>query len=202
MAATFRYRPMTLLDTLPGPLTLPSRRFLTLWDGWRAGAVLPPRQRLDTDALGDLLPRCVLIEVRGRDDMPIRFAGSWLRERLGGEIVGSNYLDLTTPENRERRADLLLTEVAQPCAAVIYYWVQFDAGGMMPVEVVSAPLLGDAPGAPALVLACATPLARGENDGDADPATYAEGDGLLFIDIGAGLPPAVDAIGLPAGQVH
>ena len=193
---------MTLLDTLPGPLTPPSRRFLTLWDGWRAGGLLPHRRRLDTEALGDLLPRCVLIAVRGRDDMPISFAGSWLRERLGDEIAGTNYLDLTPPENRQRRADLLLTEVAQPCAAVIYYWVRFDAGGLLPVEVVSAPMLDDA-GQPAnLVLACLTPLARGENDGDADPDSYAEGDGLLFIDIGAGLPPATGAIGQPAGQVQ
>jgi hypothetical protein len=144
----------------------------------------------------------VLIEIRGREDMPIRFAGSWLRERLGSEIAGTNYLDLTMPDNRRRRADLLLTEVAQPCAAVIYYWVQFDAGGMMPVEVVSAPMLGDAPGAPPLVLACASPLARGETNGDADPTSYAEGDGLQFIDIGAGLPPAVTSIGQPAGQVQ
>lgn len=193
---------MTLLDTLPGPLTPPSRRFLALWDSWRAGDLLPRRSRLDTDALGDLLSCCVLLEVRGRDDMPIRFAGNWLRERLGGELAGTNYLDLTAPENRQRRADLLLTEVAQPCAAVIYYWVQFDTGGMMPVEVVSAPLLGDDPGAPALVLACVSPLVRGEGDGEVDPASYAEGDGLLYIDIGAGLPPAIAAIGQPAGQVQ
>ena len=193
---------MPLLDSLPAPLTEPSRRFLSLWDGWRAGGLLPARRRLDTDALGTLLPHCVLIEIRGSDDMPIRFAGNWLRERLGGEIAGVNYLDLTMPDNRRRRADLLLTEVAQPCAAVIYYWVQFDAGGMMPVEIVSAPLLGDAPDAAPLVLACATPLARGDNNGDADPHSYAEGDGLLFIDIGAGLPPAIASIGQPAGQVH
>jgi hypothetical protein len=193
---------MTIHDTLPGPLTLPSRRFFMLWNGWRDGALLPARNRLDTDALDDLLPRCVLIEIRGGEDMPIRFAGSWLRERLGGEIVGTNYLDLTQPENRRRRADLLLTEVAQPCAAVIYYWVQFDAGGLMPVEVVSAPLLGDTPDAPPLVLACASPLARGDNDGDADPSSYAEGDGLQYIDIGAGLPPAIAAIGRPASQVQ
>ena len=193
---------MTLLDTLPGPLTPPSRRFLTLWDGWRAGDLLPHRRRLDTGMLGELLPRCALIAVRGRDDMPISFAGGWLREHLGDEITGTNYLDLTPPENRQRRAELLLTEVAQPCAAVIYYWVRFDAGGLLPVEVVSAPMLDDADATPSLVLACLTPLARGENDGDADPASYAEGDGLLFLDIGAGLPPAIDTMGQSAGQVQ
>jgi len=193
---------MNFLASLPGPLTPPSRRFFTLWHGWRDGDVLPRRRRLDTGALGDLLPRCALVEIRGRDDMPVRFAGNWLRDLLGNEIAGMNYLDLTVPENRQRRADLLLTEVAQPCAAVIYYWVRFDGGGLVPVEVVSAPVRADDTGEPSLVLACATPLARAGDNGEADPDSYAEGDGLQFIDIGAGLPPAMAAIGRPISQVQ
>src|SRR3546814_11351817 len=119
--------------------------------------------------------------------MPIRFAGNWLRERLGGELAGTNYLDLTAPENRQRRADLLLTEVAQPCAAVIYYWVQFDTGGMMPVEMVSAPLPGDEPAARALVLACVSPLPRGGSNGEAEPSSLAAGTGPLAINPVPGL---------------
>ncbi|WP_341703986.1 PAS domain-containing protein [Ferrovibrio sp.] len=193
---------MDFLASLPAPLTISSRRFLALWDGWRDGALLPRRHRLDTAALGDLLGHCLLLQIRGHDDMPIRFAGNTIRELLGAELAGTNYLDLTAPENRRRRADLLLTEVAQPCAAVIYYWLSFEQGGEMPVELVSAPMLADDGDMASLVVACATPLTGSGDSSIVERASYAEGDGLHFINIGAGLPPGVAAIGRPVGEMQ
>ena len=195
---------MDLLASLPAPLTPPSRRFLTLWDGWRGSQLLPRRRQLDTASLGDLLPRCLLLDIRSRERIEICFAGTVIRGILGAELTGRNYLDLTEPENRARRAALLFAEAAQPCAAVIYYWLRDEEGGMLPVEVVSAPLLADdtAAAQATLILACASPLAAAESGQEVDTASYAEGDGLRFIDIGAGIPPLTGSLQMQAHMVQ
>ena len=186
---------MDFLATLPTALTEPSRRFFAEWHrwrgpGWRELGLVPQRSVLDTGKLGELLLRCLLLEIRGRDRIPIRFAGSLVGDMIGTNLAGRDYLDLTEPENRARRAALLFTEVAQPCAAVIYYWLRTGNGAILPVELVSAPLCADGETAPSLVLACATPLIQGADTVRAvTPDSYAEGEGLRFIDIGAGLPP-------------
>lgn len=185
---------MDFIATLPAPLTEPSRRFFAEWHRWRGAGLVPQHSVLDTGKLGDLLLRCLLLEIRDRDNIPIRFAGSAIGQLLGADLSGRNYLDLTEPENRGRRGDLLLTEVAQPCAAVIYYWLRQDTGVVLPIELVSAPLCADGQTAPTLVLACATPLIKTagsaeDTDPGIAPESYAEGEGLRFIDIGAGLPP-------------
>lgn len=186
---------MDFIASLPSALTEPSRRFFTEWHRWRGPnwrhlGLVPQHSVVDTGKLGDLLMRCLLLEIRGREMIPIRFAGAMIGEMLGTSLMGRNYLDLTEPQNRARRAALLFTEVAQPCAAVIYYWLRTASGAVLPVEVVSAPLCADGETAPSLVLACATPLIKdsGQPSG-VEPDSYAEGEGLRFIDIGAGLPP-------------
>jgi hypothetical protein len=186
---------MDFMASLPSALTEPSRRFFAEWHrwrgpGWRNLGLVPQHSVLNTDKLGDLLLRCLLLEIRGRDAIPIRFAGSMIGEMLGASLMGRNYLDLTEPENRARRAALLFAEVAQPCAAVIYYWLRTPDGAVVPVELVSAPLCADGEITPSLVLACATPLIRtGDQANSVEPGSYAEGEGLRFLDIGAGLPP-------------
>lgn len=180
---------MDFVATLPTPLTESSRRFFAEWHRWRGAGLVPQRSAMDAGRarLGDLLTRCLLLEVQGPDRMPIHFAGSTVGALLGAELGGRNYLDLTLPENRRQRAALLLAEVTQPCAAVIYYWLETETG-LLPVEVVSAPLYDGARDRPTLVLACATPLTKGERDAHVAPRSYAEGEGLHFIDIGAGMP--------------
>lgn len=182
---------MDFVATLPAPLTEPSRRFFAEWHRWRGAGLVPQRRAMDAGQarLGELLTRCLLLEVRGPDLMPIHFAGSTVGAMLGTELAGRNYLDLTPAGNRRQRAALLLAEVTQPCAAVIYYWLETETG-ILPVELVSAPLCESGRDIPTLVLACATPLVqRAEDDDDqVAPRSYAEGEGLHFIDIGAGVP--------------
>lgn len=192
---------MDFLASLPAPLTSPSRRFLARWHEWRGFQLLPRRRQLDTDSLGDLLPRCLLLDIRSRDQITICFAGTTIGRILGAELTGRNYLDLTEPENRARRAALLFAEAAQPCAAVIYYWLRDEGGGLLPVELVSAPLLADESDAAqaTLILACASPLTPGDDsERDVDTDSYAEGDGLRFIDIGAGIPPLTGSLRMQA----
>lgn len=186
---------MDFVASLPSALTEPSRQFLAEWHRWRGGGLVPQHSVVNTDKLGELLMRCLLLEIRGRDSIPIRFVGAVIGELLGTSLVGRNYLDLTEPQNRARRAALLFAEVAQPCAAVIYYWLRTPDGAVVPVELVSAPLCADGQITPSLVLACATPLVKtGGAVESIAPDSYAEGEGLRFIDIGAGLPPVTPDI--------
>ncbi|WP_300302603.1 PAS domain-containing protein [Ferrovibrio sp.] len=180
---------MDFLASLPAPLTAPSRSFFAQWHRWRGDRLLPRRSAMDANGLGDLRGYCLLLDIRGRDSIPICFAGNMVVELLGTDLAGRNYLDLTEPENRSRRAALLFAEIAQPCAAVIYYWLQSARGRTLPVELVSAPLCNDDTDQPSLVLACATPLVPGKGGDVMQAASYTEGEGLRFIDIGAGIPP-------------
>ncbi|PJI38501.1 PAS domain-containing protein [Ferrovibrio sp.] len=181
---------MDFVASLPSALTEPSRRFFAEWHRWRGMGLVPQHSVLNTDRLGELLMRCLLLEIRSPTLIPIRFAGTMVGELLGANLIGCNYLDLAEPEKRARRAALLLAEVTQPCAAVIYYWLRTPDGAVLPVELVSAPLCADGQTAPSLVLVCATPLIRNSDQiSSIDPESYTEGEGLRYIDIGAGLPP-------------
>lgn len=198
---------MDFIASLPAALTEPSRQFLALWHGWRCGRLLPHRRDMDTASLGPLLPRCLLLEIRSRDCITICFAGSAVGMMLGADLTGRDYLDLTEPENRASRAALLFAEVAQPCAAVIYYWLRDHSGALLPIELVSAPLLADVAAGSSdtqarLILACASPLMRSSEQADVMPESYAEGEGLRYLDIGAGVPPLTGSLKLQAQQVQ
>src|SRR3546814_7813796 len=60
---------MGFLDTLPAPLTARSRRFFSVWHGWRGDPLLPERCDIDHAALGALSDTCLLLNVRGHDDI-------------------------------------------------------------------------------------------------------------------------------------
>ncbi|HEX6957150.1 MAG TPA: PAS domain-containing protein [Ferrovibrio sp.] len=183
---------MDLLDRLPSPLTANSRRFFTIWDRWRRGRKLPERRDISAAALGDLADYCLLLDIRGRDEIRIAMVGRMITERLGFDLAGMNYLDLTSRENRAWRAHLTVAQAAQPCGVVIYYWLRFADGSVLPVEFSGAPLCENGAEAATLILCCATGLTKTMTDSSVlDPDSYEEGDGMRFIDLGYGVPPLV-----------
>lgn len=189
----------SLMLQLPSPLTAPSRRFFELWHRLRGDRLLPRLNDFDPTATNGLAHHLMLLEVHSADDIRFGFTGAVIETLLGRRLIGSNYLDLTPPENRRRRAALLLAELAQPCAAVIYYLLEFN-GAVMPVEIVSAPLLPARGDMPTHVLAAASQLTHVDASRPA-AQSYAEGEGLRFIDIGAGIPP-LDAQSFVAQQLQ
>ena len=178
------------LTHLPGPLSVPSRRFFAVWNRWRHGRPLPEYRDADLTDLGELAHNCLMLEIRSRDNMPILLAGPGVAERIGFDPTGGDYLDLTTPENRAMRAELVLEQILQPCGAMQYYWLRYPDESILPVEVVCAPFCRDGAAIPDLILGCLTPLAHVTVDGVADPDSYMIADGMRFIDIGFGIPPA------------
>lgn len=183
---------MDFLKGLPTPITPSSRQFFTVWHHWRRGRKLPERRDIDFDDLGPLAETCLLLEIRGRDEIRVVLAGPAIADHLGFDLTGFNYLDLTSRENRAWRAHLTLAQVAQPCGVVIYYWLRLASGGVLPVEFASAPICQDGYSNAGLILACATVLTKISDESPViDPESYEEGEGMRFIDLGYGVPPLV-----------
>lgn len=182
---------MDFIASLPKPLSTRSREFLAIWHGWRRGRIVPERRDMDLAALGELAGSCLLLNVRGHDDIQIEWAGEAITRQIGVDLAGCNYLDLTSKENRAWRAHLTTAQVAQPCSAVIYYWLRLGRGGILPVEFVTGPFCEDGASQATLALCCASNLTRPGSDKAVDPDSYEEGEGMRFIDIGAGVPSMV-----------
>lgn len=181
---------MNFADALGNFRADDSRRFLLAWDRWRGTNLLPRRGDVALADIKKLLPRVMVFEVRDAEHIVFRLAGSVIGERLGFDPTGLNHLDLAPTEGRAIRAAQLLAEVRQPCAAVMLYPVVYASGRRVPAEVVSAPVEPDRQGEPIQVIALATELADSALETPANGARLiAAGEGLAFIDIGAGVPP-------------
>lgn len=182
------------LDTLPTPLSQQARQFFAIWQGWRGARRLPQRSDLSKGDLGALADSCLLLNIRSADDIRIENVGRQFPERMGFDFTGMNYLDLTSKENRSWRATLTIAQAAQPAGVLIYYWLRFPDGAVLPVEFTGAPLYEDGAAQANLILCCATGLAdTAGRKQPLDPDSYVEGDGMRFIDIGYGVPPLVPA---------
>lgn len=179
------------LDTLPVPLSPRARQFFRVWQSWRGSKRLPERRDMNLDDLGELATTCLLLDIRGPDLIRVDNVGVQITAKLGFDLTGMNYLDLTSRENRAWRAHLTVAQAAQPCGVVIYYWLRFPDDGVLPVEFCGAPLVENGARDSNLILCCATGLANtlASSGQPVDPDSYEEGDGMRFIDIGYGVPP-------------
>src|SRR3546814_7164816 len=106
---------MSFLDHLPAPLSERSRQFFAAWHSWRKADEIPERSHLEF-GLGELKSTAMMLEARGRDDMPMVFVGPVFTERLGIDLTGINYLDMTrTEEHTSELQSLMRTSYAVFC---------------------------------------------------------------------------------------
>jgi len=173
-------------------LTEDSRIFFRLWDGWRAGKLLPRWRDIDLSLFGALLPRLLVIEVRSASLAPFLFVGTEVERQLGqGEsLIGADYIAMVAPEKRALRGQLLWREVTQPCAAANINRLRYASGEEVAVEVVSAPVAPDTEGQPMRLLALVSGLPPQGASADFDHTAPGTGEALRFFDIGAGIVSA------------
>src|SRR3546814_19222765 len=95
---------MGFLDTLPAPLTARSRRFFSVWHGWRGDRLLPERRDIDHAALGELPETCLLLNVRGHADILVEWVARTVTDPLGANLTGFYYLHPTTKATHHGRA--------------------------------------------------------------------------------------------------
>jgi hypothetical protein len=169
-----------------------NREFANLWLHWRGERLLPRRADVDLNSMRRLLPLVLLIEYHSPDEARIKVAGSRLRDYLGYELTGANYVDLAEPERRPIRRYRNWEIVTRPCGSRLIYDHRMQSGQVMPAEVVSLPLDPDLPGGPRLTLANIAPLSRRteilEPPMDRRIAVAEE---FTFLDIGAGVPDSI-----------
>lgn len=187
--------PVTEKETMSSQPTFTVRTkaglaFSRAWQRWRGDDLLPDRARMNIEDIKDLLPSIVIVDVLDRDTMPVRLAGTAIRETLGVELTGINYLDLADTGQRERRARLLYDQALQPCGSYTHFPVPLKSGLTLKVECVCYPVLPE-PGSdrlPQLVAVNALLDDPGLLDpvGRVVPVGTAEVFG--YIDIGAGVP--------------
>lgn len=179
---------MTLLFPPDATLTRDSRRFLEQWNRWRGTNLLPRWSDIQFAALSDMVPRMVALEFRSATDVPFIYVGAVIEYQLGLGLVGKNYIDLAPPNGRGLRGELMSRVVGHPCAAVNFYELELQGGLRTMVEIATAPVRPDDDRDP-MRLICAV---SNEAVSDADQVArieLSEGQGLRYLDIGAGVPP-------------
>lgn len=166
--------------------------FAQLWLGWRGERLLPRRSDIELNAIRRMLPLVLMIEYRSPDEAIIRVAGSRLRDFVGYELTGANYIELAPPEDRSVRRYRCWAIAAQPCGSRLIYNHRLHSGRVTQAEVVSLPLDPDQLGGARMTLTNIAPLLPRDPiiEGPAAPQlevaiTYA------FLDIGAGVPDSI-----------
>lgn len=178
------------LDNLPAPLTAASRQFFTTWNRWRGDRPMPRRADIRLDDLGTLADCHLLLEIRDRETMRFVDAGAKAVDYLGLDITGGDYLDLTVGANRRLRQQLTLEQLLQPCGSVLYYWLGYGEAGLLPLEISAAPICADDSDVAQYMFGCFVPLISQAPQGVPDPDSWRIGEGMRFIDLGFGIPPA------------
>jgi hypothetical protein len=169
-----------------------SRRFIDAWLGWRGSDLIPGRRALELADIKSMLKLVLLFELRSAAQVYIRVAGTGMRDYLGFELTGSNYMALTPFVDRPVRYFRFRQIADRPCGGVMLYNQRLGSGEVVPSEVVSLPIAPDDPQAPKLVISHATPL------GPQPPSPSVPhmlqlhlAEEFRFLDIGAGVPDRI-----------
>lgn len=163
--------------------------FARAWRRWRGDGLLPTRAQMRIEDIAPLLPFVVIVDVLDRHTMPVRLAGTAVRDTLGVELTGLNYLDLADKGQRERRARLLFDQVRQPCGSCTHFPVPLQSGLTLKVECLCLPVRPEDPERLPQLVAVNAPL---QDPGLFDPVGKVVPVGTAevygYVDIGAGVP--------------
>jgi hypothetical protein len=166
-----------------------NKRFIEAWFSWRGGSMVPARRRIELTDVKSVLRQVLLFELRSPEHVHVRVAGTTLRDYLGFELTGSNYMALTPPADRPLRYYRFRQIVDMPCGGVMLYNQRLASGEIVPSEVVSLPVEPEHPQAPKLVISHAAPLSRPPASGAVPHLLQLQlAEEFQFVDIGAGVP--------------
>lgn len=191
-AAVLSPPPAPAAVSLPKPLTsAENRRLLEAWCRWRGDRLLPRRADLDLGDIKPLLPMVTLQAWHSRLDVRFTVVGTRVRELIGAELTGANYIDLAPPEHREVRAARIEAMVTQPCGSLFTYHHRFANGLVAQAETLSFPVDADRPGRPRMILTYSAATAPRYAPPPDPKRPLAVMEDYAFVDIGAGLPAPV-----------
>jgi len=171
-----------------GGMSPDSQKFFAAWKSWRGDQILPRRAQVQLTTIARLMPQLVVLEVRGPDRATFRLAGDDIERAFGARLTGRSFIKMAEEAHQARRGELLWRQVSQPCVAILQQEREYRSGRREIVEIVSAPVLPDAEGAPMQVFAVVSPLSRHVTTPENDTVIRNFGRNLRFLDIGAGIP--------------
>lgn len=163
--------------------------FVEAWVGWRGSRMVPRRSDMQLADIKRLLPMVSLLEVRSPTEVVFRVAGSRMRDYLGFDVTGYNYITFASESFRHIRIWRLQQEVTRPCGALFIYPHRFPSGYVSPAETISLPIVDGRPGKPPMMLTVVTPLStRMEDPPENGQREMFYATEFAFVDIGAGVP--------------
>ncbi|WP_020591521.1 PAS domain-containing protein [Kiloniella laminariae] len=162
--------------------------FFEHWQSLPREGLLPLRSSFLPERVPRLLSTLSIYELVSRDFIKFRLIGTAIRERMGADMTGKNYLDFVDPARREKSGGSFWAVVEQPCAMRVISNHAMTSGRHMFLEVLMVPVENDM-GANPVVLCQTNEINKPGKDEFHNP------DGLKlvtvsnreFIDIGAGL---------------
>ena len=96
-------------------VTPDAKEFAYYWRSLDRDRVVPRRSSFDPARISPLLPRIAIYEVKSKDEIIYRLAGTALVDRFGMEVTGKNFLDFWEGERREKAAAAMHECVTKPC---------------------------------------------------------------------------------------
>ncbi len=96
-------------------VTPDAKEFAYYWRSLDRDRVVPRRDSFDPVRISPLLPGIAIYEVKSRDEIIYRLAGTALVDKFGMEVTGKNFLDFWEGEGREKAANAMYECVSRPC---------------------------------------------------------------------------------------
>ncbi len=123
-----------------------SARVGTLWREWSKlfsacqPPALPQKSQISMTALKTILPYLVISEIRSRDAVVVRLAGTGLEEMAGRSLTGLNTLDLTPPSQRSMVLLAYANMIDFRCGLFIRERIEFARGADADLQTLLLPL--------------------------------------------------------------
>lgn len=136
-----------------------------------------------------LMPFLTILDVRSREEVIIRLAGTAIFDALGEELTGRNYLDLTTPDVRPIRSARLWLQTRHPCGAVMRNVHNAGTDAEVHLEILSLPIRPLREEEPIQLLSVVGPLGSENLTTDEAHIQVARiAHEFHYVGIGAGVP--------------
>ncbi len=158
------------------------------WQSMPREGVLPLRSSFFPEKIPQLLPHLIIYEIVSKDFIRFRLAGTAVRERMGFDPTGQNYLDFVAEERKAKASQSFFAVVEQPCGMRVISNHGMSSGRKMFLEVFMLPVENDMSENP-IILCQSNEIKSDTEDHLPDEAklenvTVTRRD---FIDIGAGV---------------
>lgn len=162
-----------------------ARQLFTHWDSLPKEGLIPDRAALDPAAISALMPMLTILEIFSPERIEVGLAGRDVREALGFDPTGCNYLEMQSAEARRSYIRLIEAQTSLPCGRRNILRMRHADGVITRVEAVTLPMRHAASGHAMILSYFGTIDIVGFGDGGYQLLDFED---TRWIDLGAGTP--------------